>query len=58
MKSYIDFFETYKGEMLGAKRFRNRFIRRWRTQTIDGVKVMKKRFTVYPGLLAKGVDGK
>ena len=58
MKSYIDFFETYKGEMLGAKRFRNRFIRRWGTETIDGVKVMKKRFTVYPGHLAKGVDGK
>ena len=58
MKSYIDFSETYKGEMLGAKRFRNRFIRRWGTETIDGVKVMKKRFTVYPGHLAKGVDGK
>ena len=58
MKSYIDFSETYKGEMLGAKRFRNRFIRRWGTETIVGVKVMKKRFTVYPGHLAKGVDGK
>ena len=57
MKSYIDFFETYKGEMLGAKRFRNRFIRRWGTETIDGVKVMKKRFTVYPGHLEKDANG-
>ena len=57
MKSYIDFFETYKGEMLGAKRFRNRFIRRWGTETIDGVKVMKKRFTVYPGHLQTDSNG-
>lgn len=57
MKSYIDFFETYKGEFLSAKRFRNRFIRRWGTETIDGVKVMKKRFIVYPGHLAKDSNG-
>ena len=57
MKSYIDFFETYKGEMLGAKRFRNRFIRRWGTKTIDGVKVMNNRFTVYPGHLEKDSNG-
>lgn len=57
MKSYIDFSETYKGEMLGAKRFRNRFIRRWGTETIDGVKVMKKQFTVYPGHLQTDGNG-
>lgn len=57
MKSYIDFFETYKGEMLAGKRFRNRFIRRWGTETIDGVKVMKKRFTVYPGHLQTDSNG-
>ena len=57
MKSYIDFFETYKGELLGTKKFRNKFIRLWGTETIDGVKVMKSRFTVYPGYLNKNADG-
>lgn len=57
MKSYIDFFETFKGEMLGAKRFRNRFYRRWGTETIDGVEVMKSRFTIYPGHMSKNPDG-
>lgn len=49
MKTYIDFFETLKGEMLGAKRFRNKFYRLWGTETVDGVHVMKERFTIYPG---------
>lgn len=57
MKSYIDFFETYKGELLGTKKFRNKFIRLWGTETIDGVQVMKSRFTVYPGYLNKNSDG-
>lgn len=57
MKSYIDFFETYKGELLGTKKFRNKFIRLWGTETIDGVQVMKSRFTVYPGYLSKNSDG-
>lgn len=49
MKSYIDFFETIKSEFVGHKRFRSRFIKYWGTTTIDGVKVLNKRFTVYPG---------
>ena len=57
MKSYIDFFETYKGELLGTKKFRNKFIRLWGTETINGVQVMKSRFTVYPGYLNKNSDG-
>ena len=57
MKSYIDFFETYKGELLGTKKFRNKFIRLWGTETINGVQVMKSRFTVYPGYLNKNADG-
>jgi len=51
MKSHIDFFETFKGEMLASKRFRNRFIRRWGTETIDDVEVLKSKFTIYPGHL-------
>ena len=51
MKSHIDFFETFKGEFLAAKRFRNRFIRFWGTETIDDVKVMKKKFYLYPNTL-------
>lgn len=57
MKSYIDFFETYKGELLGTKKFRNKFIRLWGTETVNGVQVMKSRFTVYPGYLNKNADG-
>ena len=57
MKSYIDFFETYKGELLGTKKFRNKFIRLWGTETVNGVQVMKSRFTIYPGYLNKNADG-
>ena len=35
--------------MLGGKRFKNRFLKRWGTETIDGVEVLKERFTIYPG---------
>ena len=51
MKSHIDFFETFKGEFIASKRFRNRFLRFWGNETIDGVKVMKKRFYLYPNTL-------
>jgi len=51
MKSHIDFFETFKGEMLASKRFRNRFVRRWGTEIVDDVEVLKARFTVHPGHL-------
>lgn len=49
MKSYIDFFETFKGEFLSSLKFKNKFIRYWGTETIDGVQVLKKRFILYPG---------
>ena len=49
MKTYIDFFETLKGEFIGALKFRNKFVRLWGTTIIDDVKVMNKRFTIYPG---------
>ena len=48
MKSYIDFFETFKGEFVGSLKFKNKFIRLWGTQTIDGVEVLRERFEVYP----------
>ena len=49
MKSYIDFFETFKGEFIASKKFRSRFINYWGTTEIDGVRVLNKRFTIYPG---------
>lgn len=49
MKTFIDFYSTINGEFLGAKKFRSRFIRYWGTETIDGVEVLKKKFTLYPG---------
>lgn len=49
MKEHIDFFETYKAEFLGGLRFRNRLVKYWGTETVDGVEVMKSRFTIYPG---------
>lgn len=49
MKTYIDFFETFKSEFIGAKKFRSRFINYWGTTEIDGVRVLNKRFTIYPG---------
>ena len=49
MKTYIDFFETLKGEFIGALKFRNKFVRLWGTTIIDDVKVMNKLFIIYPG---------
>ena len=48
MKSYIDLFETFKGELIGSLKYKNRFKRYWGTEFIDGVEVLKKQFTVYP----------
>ena len=56
MKSYIDFFETFKGEFVGSLKFKNKFIRLWGTQTIDGVEVLRERFEVYPNTRAERVQ--
>lgn len=48
MKTHIDFFETHKSEFLSGQRFKNRFVRWWGTETIDGVEVLKSRFYIYP----------
>ena len=48
MKSYIDLFETLKGELVASLKYKNRFKRYWGTEFIDGVEVLKKQFTVYP----------
>ena len=48
MKSYIDLFETFKGEFVGSLKYKNRFKRYWGTEFIDGIEVLKKQFTVYP----------
>ena len=50
MKSYIDFFETLKGEFVGSLKFKNKFVRLWGTTSIDGVEVLNKKFIIYPGL--------
>ena len=49
-KTYIDFFETLKGEFIASLKFKNKFIRLWGTTTIDDVEVLKRKFVVYPGL--------
>ena len=56
MKSYIDFFETFKGEFVGSLKFKNKFIRLWGTQTIDGVEVLRERFEVYPNTRSERVQ--
>ena len=56
MKSYIDFFETFKGEFVGSLKFKNKFIRLWGTQTIDGVEVLRERFEVYPNTNAEYIQ--
>lgn len=56
MKSYIDFFETFKGEFVGSLKFKNKFIRLWGTQTIDGVEVLRERFEVYPNTKSEHVQ--
>ena len=42
MKSYIDFFETLKGEFVGSLKFKNKFVRLWGITTVDGEKVLNK----------------
>ena len=55
-KSYIDFFETFKGEFLATTRFKNKFIRLWGTEYIDGIEVLKDRFAVYPNTSSQSVQ--
>ena len=56
MKSYIDFFETLKGEFIGSLKFKNKFVRLWGTQTINGIEVLNKMFVVYPNTEASNVQ--
>ena len=56
MKSYIDFFETLKGEFVGSLKFKNKFVRLWGTTTIDGIEVLKNRFYISPGFGTKNVN--
>ena len=56
MKSYIDFFETLKGEFIGSLKFKNKFIRLWGITTIDGVEVLNPRFYLNPGFESKHVQ--
>ena len=56
MKSYIDFFETLKGEFIGSLKFKNKFVRLWGTTTIDGIEVLKNRFIIYPGMESQKVQ--
>ena len=55
-KSYIDFFETFKGEFLATTRFKNKFIRLWGTEYVDGVEVLKDKFVVYPNTSSQSVQ--
>lgn len=55
-KSYIDFFETFKGEFLATTRFKNKFIRLWGTEYVDGIEVLKSRFVVYPNTGSQSVQ--
>lgn len=54
-KTYIDFFETLKGEFIASLKFKNKFLRLWGTTTIDDVEVLKRKFVVYPGLTTDNV---
>lgn len=56
MKSYIDFFETLKGEFVGSLKFKNKFVRLWGITTIDGIKVLSNRFVIYPGMESREVQ--
>ena len=56
MKSYIDFFETLKGEFIGSLKFKNKFVRLWGTTTVDGIEVLKNRFYLNPGFGTKNVQ--
>ena len=55
-KSYIDFFETFKGEFLATTRFKNKFIKLWGTEYVDGIEVLKSRFVVYPNTSSQSVQ--
>lgn len=55
-KSYIDFFETFKGEFLATTRFKNKFIRLWGTEYVDGIEVLKDKFVVYPNTSSQNVQ--
>ena len=56
MKSYIDFFETLKGEFIGSLKFKNKFVRLWGTTTVDGIKVLNGKFYISPGFTAQKVQ--
>ena len=56
MKSYIDFFETLKGEFVGSLKFKNKFIRLWGTTTINGIEVLNNKFYLSPGFGTKNVN--
>ena len=56
MKSYIDFFETLKGEFIGSLKFKNKFVRLWGTTTVDGIKVLNEKFYISPGFGTKNVN--
>ena len=49
MKSYIDFFETLKGEFIASLKFKNKFIKLWGTHTLDGIEVLNDKFYLSPG---------
>ena len=55
-KSYIDFFETFKGEFLATTRFKNKFIRLWGTEYVDGIEVLNDKFVVYPNTSSQSVQ--
>ena len=55
-KSYIDFFETFKGEFLATTRFKNKFIKLWGTEYVDGIEVLKDKFVVYPNTSSQSVQ--
>ena len=56
MKSYIDFFETLKGEFIGSLKFKNKFVRLWGITTVDGVEVLNGKFYISPGFTAQKVQ--
>lgn len=48
MKAFVDFKASMERRWLGSQVLKNRMLRYWGTETIDGVKVFKKEFTVWP----------
>lgn len=49
MKARADFYESFKAEFIASKRLKNRLIKYWGTEYVDGVHVFKKKFVLYPG---------